>query len=738
MNSEQYMISGMSCAACSASVNRVVSRLDGVETCDVNLITGKMTVMYDESKVGETDFYRAVEKAGFGISRIKSAKKSEKKPTEKDSPLPIIISLFSSLILLYISMGQMLFGNIPLPEFINMDKNPYNFAITQLLLCLPSLYFGRSFFAKGIPLLLKGHPNMDSLVAVGAGASLLYSLVMTYNISFNPHAVHNLYFESWAVVITLIMLGKFFEKRSKTKTADAIKKLIELSPDTATVLRGEKEFVISCEDILNGDILVVKPGEKIAADGIVTNGNSSCDESMLTGESMPVEKNTGDIVTGGSINLNGFLYVEVTHTGEDTTLAKIINFVEDAQSKKAPISKTADKVAGVFVPAVIIIALLSAFVWILAGKDLGFILKIFTSVLVVACPCALGLATPTAIMVGTGLGAQNGILIKNGEVLETTHKIKAAVFDKTGTLTQGKAEVTDVISENEALLLEYTAIGESLSQHPLADAVLSYVKNSGLEFKEKPQNYEATAGNGISCTVYGNKTVIGKADFLKSNGIDISQFEEQAINLSKTGKSLIFTAVNGKTLGFIAVFDNLKPTAKAAFEGLKKMHIKTILLSGDNKPCAENIAKVLNADEFYAEVLPQHKAEIIESLRQKYGTVMMVGDGINDAPALSCADIGCAIGNGSDIAVESADIVLMKNDPCDVAKSVNLSRLTIKNIKQNLFWAFCYNTVCIPVAAGLLYSFGGPLLNPMLAGLAMSLSSVFVVGNALRLRGKKL
>jgi len=736
MKTEQYIISGMSCAACSASVNRVVTRLEGVENCDVNLITGKMSVTFDETKTGQPDFIRVVEKAGFGIQpdMPQQPKKTEKKE-KKESPLPIIISAVFSAILLYISMGQMIFGDIPLPSFINMESQPYNFALTQFILCLPALFSGRKFFINGIPLLFRGHPNMDSLVSIGAGASLIYSIVMTYTISNNPHAVHNLYFESVAVVITLVMLGKFLERRSKAKTADAIKKLMELSPDTAVLSRDGKEYIIPTSDVSTDDILVIKSGAKIPLDGIITEGHGNIDESMLTGESLPVEKNVGDKVTGGSLNLDGLMYVKVTHTGADTALAKIIKFVEDAQSKKAPISQTADKVAGIFVPAVIAVAVIAAIVWFIIGKEISFVLKVFTSVLVVACPCALGLATPTAIMVGTGLGASNGILIRNGEVLETTHKIKAAVFDKTGTVTTGKATVTDIVSDNKDYFLKITASAEIGSEHPLAKAILNFAHQTETI---KPDSFENLSGNGIKCVIEGKTVLVGKEELLKNAGISTELYHNKAEELSSQGKSLVFTSVNGECIGFAAIADQLKSTSKEAFMKLKNAGIKTILLSGDNKLCAEHIGEQLNADKVYSEVLPQEKAMIIEDIRKEYGSVLMVGDGINDAPALTKADVGCAIGSGSDIAIESADIVLMKNDPCDVYKAIRLSRLTIRNIKQNLFWAFCHNTICIPIAAGILYAFGGPLMSPMLGGLAMSLSSVFVVGNALRLRGKKL
>ena len=738
MKQEQYNISGMSCAACSSSVQRVVSRLDGVESCEVNLITGKMTVNFDETKTGEPDFIRVVEKAGFGIEADKPKPQEAKEKKEKSGTAPLIISAVLSAVLLYISMGQMLTENLPVPFFMNMHSSPWGFALTQLLLCIPVLFFGKRFFTNGIPLLFKGHPNMDSLVAVGAGASFIYSIVMTYMIPYNAHAVHNLYYESVAVVITLVALGKYMEKRSMKKTALAVKKLMELAPDTALVLRDGKEYTVPTAEVGVGELLLVKPGAKIPLDGVVTKGESSADEAMLTGESMPVLKTVGSEVIGGSINLNGVIYVRVTRVGGDTALSKIIKFVEDAQNKKAPISKTADRVAGVFVPAVIFIALISAAAWLIMGKDISFTLKVFTSVLVIACPCALGLATPTAVMVGTGLGASNGILIRNGEILEITHKVKAVIFDKTGTVTVGKPVVTDIISDNEKLLLGTAAAVEALSDHPLAKAVTEYAKASGINADIRPENTENISGKGVSALLEGKEILIGSLSLLKEKGIDTLEYENTAEKLSGEGKSLIFTAVNKKAIGIIAVADSLKETSPEAFLKLKKLGVKTVLLSGDNKACAEYIGRSLNADEIYSEVLPEQKALIVGEIRKKYGTVMMVGDGINDAPALTEADIGCAVASGSDIAIESADIVLMKSDPNDIPRAIRLSRLTITNIKENLFWAFCYNTVCIPVAAGLLYAFGGPLLSPMIAGLAMSLSSVFVVGNALRLRGKKL
>ena len=728
----------MSCAACSASVQRVVSRLKGVESCEVNLVTEKMTVRFDEGAVGYEEIKKTVEKAGFGLeNEAEEAKAREEKPEKKNSALPLVISAVLSAILLYISMGQMLFDNLPVPFFANIKTDPHGFALTQLLLCIPVLFIGRRFFTVGIPLLLRGNPNMDSLVAVGASASFIYSVVMTYSIPYNHHAVHNLYYESVAVVITLVALGKQLEARSQKKTASAVKRLMELAPDNAVVVRDGKEQTVPTGEVGVGETILVKPGAKIPLDGVVLSGEGSVNESMLTGESIPVMKTVGSAVTGGSINLNGVLTVKVTKVGTDTVLAKIIKFVEDAQNKKAPISKTADRVAGVFVPVVIAIAVVAAVLWLVTGNGVGLALKVFTGVLVIACPCALGLATPTAIMVGTGLGASNGILIRNGEILEITHKVKAAVFDKTGTVTTGKPVVTDVASDDSPALLAAAAAAESVSDHPLARAVTDYTAQKGI-VSEKPDKADNVPGKGISCTVGDRKILAGSLNLLEESGIDVSRFKNKADELAHEGKSVVFVSENGKALGVIAIADSVRETSAAAFERLRKLGIKTVILSGDNKACADYIGGILGADEVYAEVLPEQKAEIINEIRKKYGTVMMVGDGINDAPALTEADIGCAMGGGSDVAIESADIVLMKSEPLDVPRAVKLSRLTITNIKENLFWAFCYNTVCIPVAAGVLHIFGGPLLNPMLAGLAMSLSSVFVVGNALRLRGKKL
>lgn len=733
MKDEIYTITGMHCAACSGAVQRVVSRLDGVENCEVNLMTEKMSVTYNEQKVGYKDFARVIEKAGFGILQD-----TQIQPQKISKPYGLLAAGVLSIILLYISMGQMFFKNLPVPPFANITSNQLGFALTQIILCIPVMIIGRNFFTNGFSSLLKGNPNMDTLVAIGATASFIYSLAVTFTIGKNEHAVHNLYFESVAVVITLIMLGKYLESRSKEKTTDAIKKLIALTPDVSHLCNGSTITDVPTSKINVGDILLVKPGEKIPLDAVVIKGSSNVDESILTGESLPVTKESDSIVTGGSLNINGMLYVKVSKIGKDTTLAKIIAFVENAQAKKAPISKIADKVAGIFVPTVIAIAIIAAAVWLICTKELSFAVQIFTSVLVIACPCALGLATPTAVMVGTGLGAANGILIKNGEALEITNKVKVAIFDKTGTVTEGKPTVTDVISDvGTDELIKCAAAAESAIEHPVSASILQYAADNDISIGT-PDNVENFAGKGVICTFKGEKIIVGSMKFISDNDISTAKFSADIDRLLSEGKTVVAVAKNKQLLGVIAVADKLKKNVADTFKRLSKMGIKTVLLSGDNKICAQHIGNILKADEVFAEVLPEQKAQIVTSLKEKFGFTIMVGDGINDAPALTEADIGCAVSSGSDIAIDSADIVLMKNDPMDVAKAINLSHLTMRTIKQNLFWAFCYNVICIPIAAGLLHAFGGPLLNPMIAGLAMSMSSVCVVTNALRLRHKKI
>ena len=749
MKEEKYDISGMHCAACSASVEKVTRRLPGVERSDVNLTTGIMTICYDESQVGPEQITAKVEKAGFGCT-LHAEKKRKTAETAKDTEdaalkrkkVELIVAAVFSMALLYVSMGQMLpFGlpALPLPDIFSMHTHPVNFAILQLLLTVPVLYCGRNFFISGFKALAHGNPNMDSLVAIGSACSFAYSVVMTFLISDDPHAyVHNLYYESAAVVLTLVSLGKFLESRNMQKTKGAITALMRLAPDTAILADSGRE--VPTESLKSGDTVLVKPGARIPVDGVVTRGESSVNEAMLTGESLPVEKTVGSEVIGGSVNQNGILYINVTRTGEDTTLARIIRFVEDAQGKKAPISKTADKVAGVFVPAVIGIAVLATVAWAMAGQPFAFVLRVFTSVLVIACPCALGLATPTAIMVGTGLGARHGILIRSGEILEITHSVDTVVLDKTGTVTEGSPAVTEVIPCNcdETALLKTAAAIEGASAHPLAAAITAYAAEKGLTEPEKPEQFENLSGRGLVAQLGGRTVLAGNRRLLEERGVDTSPLLAEAERLSGQGQTPMFFAADGKLLGLISVADPVKETSAAAIQEMKKQGIRVVLLTGDNRAAAEHIGSLVGVDEVIAEVLPEEKAGVVQKLQGQGRNVMMVGDGINDAPALTAATVGCAIGSGSDIAIESADIVLMRSDLQDVPRALRLSALTLRDIKQNLFWAFCYNTIGIPIAAGLLYLFGGPLLSPMFAGAAMSLSSVCVVGNALRLGRVKL
>ncbi len=742
MKHETYTISGMSCAACSSAVERVTRKIPGVSRSDVNLTTGKMVIEYDEAQVTPELIMAKVEKAGFGaepfveVQKAAAAKKTQEKDQD-DLDLEhrfknLIGAIVFTAILLVVSMGHM-FG-MPLPRFCDPEYYPVNFALTQIILAVPVLYFGRDFFTRGIKALVHLNPNMDSLVAIGSGCSFIYSLVVTYFLTDNPHLVHNLYFESSATVLTLIMLGKYFEARSKKKTKSSIKKLMELTPDTALLVTGDTYKEVPVEELRPGDIVLVKPGAKVPADGRIVKGVTSADESMLTGESMPVDKVSGDSMTGGSMNLTGAVNLEVTKTGADSTLAGIIRIVEEAQGKKAPISRLADKVAGVFVPIVIGIAILAAVIWAITGKDIAFVLQVFTSVLVIACPCALGLATPTAIMVGTGLGASHGILIRSGEALETTHNINAVVLDKTGTVTEGKPVVSEIVSGNEDEIIKLAASAEAQSSHPIAKAIME--KAGDMELYPV-QEFTNEAGIGIVCTLSDGRVVkAGSGRILTPQQQEF--YKKDAERLANRGCTLIYITVDGQCMGLIGVADKIRDTSVKAVKDLKDAGITVCLLTGDNRAAAEYIGHEIGADRIYAEVLPKDKADIVKGLQDEGYKVMMVGDGINDAPALVQADVGAAIGAGSDVAIESGDIVLMRSDIQDVSRAVKLSRLTIRNIKQNLFWAFFYNTLGIPIAAGVLYPAFHILLSPMIGGFAMSLSSVFVVSNALRLRGKKL
>ena len=745
MRTEKYTISRMSCAACSSAVERVTRKLEGVKESNVNLTTGKMTITYDDEVLTREAIIAKVEKAGFG-AKLDVEKSKEEKQHEKDelqenirqTKRHLITNVILAIPLLYISMGHMLPITLPLPKWLDMAVNPLNFALAQCILTIIILYNGRKFYLVGFKSLFKGNPNMDSLVAIGTGSAFLYSLVMTIRIPQDVSSVHNLYYESAAIVVTLVMVGKYMEGRSKGKTSEAIRKLMELAPDKAIVLRNGEQIEVPVEEIQTGEIILVKPGNKIALDGVIVEGNTTVDESMLTGESIPVEKEKGMQVIGGSINYQGAVQVEVTRIGEETTLAKIVKLMEEAQGKKAPISKLADIVAGYFVPTVMAIAVVSAIVWAILGHDLAFVLTIFVSVLVIACPCALGLATPTAIMVGTGLGANHGILIKSGEALETTHKVDTVVLDKTGTITEGKPKVMGIITDkSEEELLRIAASCEQNSEHPLGQAIVEEAKERGLTL-EQPETFRSITGKGIEVVLGRIEYYIGNKKLCEELDINLDKSEEQAQAIAEKGQTPMFVIADKKIIGIISVADPIKETSKEAIKELRNLGITVYMLTGDNRLTADYIGKKVGVDKVVSEVLPQDKVSIVEELQKEGKRVMMVGDGINDAPALVQSDVGMAIGSGSDIALDSSDIVLMKSDLQDVYKAIRLSKATIRNIKQNLFWAFFYNACGLPLAAGVLYLINGTLLNPIFAGLAMSLSSVSVVGNALRLRRLKL
>lgn len=739
MTEEKYDITGMHCAACSSAVERVTRKLPGVKESYVNLPLNRLTISYDENLTSQEDIINKIKKAGFSATLHKEEVKETEpeKDLQKKEKISLTVSLCLSAILLFVSMGQMLFKNLPFPEIISINSNPLNFALLQLILTLAILILGKKFFISGFKSLFNLSPNMDSLVALSSSASLIFSIVMTFLIKDNPHAVHNLYYESSAVVVSLVSVGKFLEERSKNKTKSAISALMSLNAETAILLDENGQWEVPVEMIKEGDTIIVKHGMKIPLDAIITEGYGHADESMLTGESLPKEKSEGSEITAGSILLDGAVKAKVIRTGENTTLSKIIRFVEDAQSKKAPIARMADKVAGMFVPVLISIGLVAGIIWFIFTKDISFSVKIFTSVLVIGCPCAMGLATPTAIIVGTGLGAKNGILIKNAEVLETIHKADVVVFDKTGTVTEGRMSVSDIISEDEEKTIKIAYSLEKLSDHPISKAICYYAKEKEYE-DYGIINFQSIAGQGlIAENSEGKKIFAGNEKLLAENGISVNHVKDKTDKLRLSGKTIVFIAEDNKLTGVIGISDTIKGEAEKAIQKLSKMGLHTVLLTGDNKNAAEYIGRKIGFQEIISEVLPIEKADVVKNFRQKGKTVIMVGDGINDAPALTEADIGCAVGNGSFIALESAEIVLMKNDISDVGRAIKLSRLTIKNIRQNLFWAFCYNTLAIPVAAGVLYPAFNLLLSPMIGAIAMSLSSLFVVTNALRLKKTK-
>ena len=746
---KKFDVTGMTCSACSSHVEKSVCKLVGEGNVSVSLLTNSMQVKYDEKQISEEDIIKSVEDAGYGasVAGAPAAKKAEKKGSVVDEEIKemktrLIISFIFLIPLMYVSMGSM--AGLPQPSFLTGHANAVSFAFTQFLMCLPIIYVNRKYFIVGYKTLWHRAPNMDSLIAVGSTAALAYGIFAIYRMSYGLGAgdyalvekYHmDLYFESSVMILTLITLGKFLETRSRRKTSEAISRLTELAPETAVVERNGVETEIPIEELNAGDIVIVKPGARIPADGIIVDGNSSVDESALTGESIPVEKTVGDKIIAASINKNGFLKFRAEKVGSETTLAQIIKLVEDASASKAPIAKLADKIAGVFVPVVMTIALVTAIAWLATGHDFEFALSCAISVLVISCPCALGLATPVAIMVGTGKGAENGILIKSAEALETLHLVKTVIMDKTGTLTEGKPVVTDIysigIDENELLALAASA--EKPSEHPLAGALIEDAEKKGINLFEA-EDFRAVSGRGVTATVDGRKILAGNKYFMSENGIDVSVFEQKEKEYSDLGKTVLYFAGENSPLGLIAVQDVPKKTSRAAVKCLRDMGIDVIMLTGDNKRTAEAVARSLGITNVVSEVMPQDKEAVVRSVQEKGGRTAMIGDGINDAPALARADVGIAIGAGTDVAIESADIVLMKSDLMDAVTAIKLSKATIKNVKENLFWAFFYNIICIPLAAGVWFPAFGIKLSPMIGAAAMSMSSVCVVSNALRLK----
>lgn len=740
---QKYDVVGMTCSACSAHVDKAVRHLDGVHDVNVNLLSNCMVVDYDENKVNDQMIEKAVEDAGYKAVLEKETVQAQKQEETVDHKKKSLILSFVFLIpLFYISMGHML--GAPLPSILVGEENMMVFALTQLFLTLPVMYINRGYFQRGFKSLWHRSPNMDTLIAIGSTAAAVYSIyaifMMGYDLGHgNLHDAHQymmqLYFESAAMILTLISLGKYLESRSKKKTTEAIEKLIHLMPSSATLLKDNEEVDVAIEDVQIGDIMIVKPGQNIPLDGVIIKGQTSIDESMITGESLPVDKSVDDKVIGATMNVEGYIQVEVTHTSQEATLSQIIELVEEASSSKAPIAKLADQISGIFVPVVIVIALVTFVLWMtLGGQTFHFALTCAIAVLVISCPCALGLATPTAIMVGTGKGAQLGILIKSAENLELLSKANSIVLDKTGTITKGKPQVTEIypIGIDTKELLTLAASIESSSQHPLAKAVVDYVKEQGISLKTV-ENFQMLSGKGLKGTIDGDMILSGNQRLMKEHDIDLSPVQAKAQLLASQGKTPLFYAYNGQMIGLIVVSDVLKETSQNAINQLKDMGLTIYMLTGDNQLTAQAIGDELGI-QVIAEVLPQDKEKHIRDLQAKGERVIMVGDGINDAPALMRADIGIAMTSGTDIAMDSADIVLMKNDLQDVANAIELSHAVLKNIKENLFWAFFYNVIGIPIAAGVFYPVFGWLLDPMFGGAAMSLSSIFVVSNALRLR----
>ena len=743
MESMILKIEGMSCAACAKNIERITKKLEGVTESNVNFATENLRISFDPEKIKISGIKSAISKAGFKALDIRASVDIDKEKKEneiKHLRRRFIASAIFAVPLFILSMAPMVLSSAP--QFLDMMHYPKQISIIQLMLVTPIMIIGRSYYVVGFKSLIQKTPNMDSLVAIGTTSAYIYSLYYIYQIFTSGQMAHGdvhfeLYFETSAVIMTLITLGKYMEALTKGKTSEAMKKLMELAPKTAKILKDGKEIEILTDEVSVGDVIIIRPGEKMPVDGIVIDGLTSVDESMLTGESIPVEKKVGDAVVGASINKNGSIKYEATKVGEDTALAQIIKLVEEAQGSKAPIARMADLICMYFVPAVIAISILSGLAWYISGESSSFSLTIFLSVLVIACPCALGLATPTAIMVGTGKGAENGILIKSAESLETAHKIRTIIFDKTGTITEGKPVITDIITIGgieEQELLRIAASAENGSEHALGEAIVRGAEERNISLS-KADNFKAVPGHGIEVNIDNKFVLLGNKKFMNNKAINLGEFEENSDILANEGKTPMYIAIDGQLRGILAVADIVKPSSKRAIEKLHEMGMKVAMITGDNKRTADAIAKQVGIDIVLAEVLPQDKSENVKRLQEEGKMIVaMVGDGINDAPALAQADVGIAIGSGTDVAIESADIVLIRSDLMEVPIAIQLSKETITNIKQNLFWAFSYNMAGIPVAMGLLYIFGGPLMNPMIAALAMSFSSVSVLSNALRLK----
>jgi Cu+-exporting ATPase len=746
---QKFNVSGMTCSACSAHVEKSVAKTEGVQSVEVSLLTNSMQVVYDESRTDPAKIIRAVEQSGYGASLPQKGAPAAAAAAPASSPADavkqmkrrLILSFCFLIPLFYLSMGHMM--GLPIPHFFHGTENALTFAFTQLLLTLPVAYLNRSYFQVGFKTLFRGSPNMDSLVAIGSSASILYGIFAIYQIGYGfghgdldrvRQYAMDLYFEGASMILTLITLGKYLETKSKGKTSEAITRLMDLAPKSATVLRDGQEIQIPVEQVAVGDTVVVRPGQSIPVDGVILEGSSFVDESAITGESIPVEKSAGDSVTAATINKSGAFRFRATKIGDDTTLSQIIALMEEASASKAPISKLADKVAGVFVPVVMGIAVLAAAVWLLLGQSFSFSIGI--AVLVISCPCALGLATPVAIMVGTGKGAENGILIKSAEALETAHTVNTVVLDKTGTVTEGRPRLTGIYPAagiDETRLLQIAASLETLSEHPLAQAIVSSAKDRGIALLSS-SGFQALSGLGLSALLEGESYLAGNERLMGQNDVSLKGMDAVASHLAEEGKTPLYFAKGQTLLGIIAVADVAKPTSAQAIDEMKQLGLEVVMLTGDNQRTADAIGRQLGVSQVIAQVLPQDKEQKIRQLQQNGKKVAMVGDGINDAPALARADVGIAIGAGTDIALEAADIVLMKNDLLDAVTAIHLSRAVIRNVKENLFWAFLYNTIGIPIAAGVFFSIWGWKLDPMFAAAAMSLSSVCVVSNALRLR----